>query len=106
MKNSISGHIQRGNLPFLAEGTNISAPIFLKKTKESGISGIIMKHRKPDESAEQPEENQALKSAARDILDAVESRDVDRLESAIRAAFQICDSEDHVEGEHIEEEQD
>lgn len=77
---------------------------FLKKKP---VAGVIIAHRQPDQGPEEKpesEENHALMSAAEDIITAVESRDKKRLAAALQAAFEICDSAPHVEGEPLEEE--
>lgn len=71
---------------------------FLKNQKEVGASGSSEPiKRKPDE----PEDYDYLESAAEDILSAIASKDAKALAVAIKAAFEICDSEPHEEGEHI-----
>lgn len=75
---------------------------FLKKKPQ--VAGIITKVREPDSDKPQDsEEDQGLRACARDLIDAVHSQDEGRVASAIRAAFAICDSEPHEEGEHTNE---
>lgn len=71
---------------------------WLKRDKESGIAGVMTVHRNPDK----PEENQydEVESAARDLIDACKSDDVKGVAAALRAAFQILDSEPHHESPH------
>ncbi len=72
---------------------------FLKKKP---VAGLIVHTRTPDEKPESQEddENQAVEAAASDVLAAIEAKDVRALASALRAAFEICDSYPHEEGEH------
>lgn len=41
-----------------------------------------------------------LESAAEDLISAVHSKDVKAVCAALRAAFEICDSQPHEEGPH------
>ena len=71
---------------------------FLKKNQESSMSAPVDSiKREPDEGAE---EYDSLESAAEDLLKAIESKDSKEIASALRAAFEICDSEPHEEGPH------
>lgn len=82
---------------------------FLKKRQETGISGIIQKTREPDETSEtadQPDSKAAIKSAAKALIEAIHSRNVDGVADAIQNAFDIADSLPHEEGPHINEEQE
>lgn len=77
---------------------------FLKR-KDSQIAGIVVKHREPDQTVETNEENDpraAMKACARDLLRAMEAKDIDGLVDAIQAMFEIADSQPHVEGSHVE----
>jgi hypothetical protein len=65
------------------------------------------KIREPDQK---PEENQddgdaGLMSAAQDLITAVQAGDQKGAAQALRAAFQILDSEPHDEGDHFDDEQ-
>lgn len=76
---------------------------FLKNKQNS--TGIAMKMRKPDseESSEQQDDSNAdLEICAIDILKAIKTNDIKLLAQALKTAFEIADSEPHVEGEHIE----
>ena len=80
----------------------MSIPFLKNRAKDAGLITQICA---PDEKPEQEhEEDHGLMSAASDILDAIETKDHKKLASAIRATFQICDSEPHEEGPHLEEE--
>lgn len=80
---------------------------FLKK---QSMAGLIISHRKPDGSKEEEktegQEDQGLISCADDLIRAVHSKDSQAVSSALRAAFQILDSEPHNEGEHLNEDYD
>lgn len=69
-------------------------------------AGIAMQVRKPDEGKETPNEDPAVLAAAEDILRAIDSKDAKHLAQALRAAFQILDSEPDEEGPQMEDEQD
>lgn len=75
-------------------------PFLKNKRKETGV---IVQQRSPD-MPEQESDDNGLEAAAQDILSAISSNDSKALAMAIKAAFEICDSEPHVEGEHIEQE--
>ena len=67
------------------------------KDKEAGMQEPADPiKRKPDEE----QEYDALESAAQDLISAVHSKDVKATCEALRAAFELCDSEPHEEGEH------
>lgn len=73
---------------------------FMKKDKEASVSAVPSRiKREPDHEVDYD----SLEAAAQDVLAALESKNVRDLAIAIRAAFEICDSEPHVEGPHIEE---
>ncbi len=71
-------------------------PFLLKKKQQDG--GVITEHREPDYEPEGSEEG--LDACSKDILEAISSNDIKRLSKALKAAFEICDSEPHVEGPH------
>lgn len=82
---------------------------FLKKDRN--VAGVSVQYRTPDESKKKSMDeddtyssDEALEAASQDIIDAVSSGDKKILAKAIKAAFEICDSMPHVEGEHISEE--
>lgn len=53
--------------------------------------------REPDEAAE---EYDMLHAAAEDLIKAVHSKNVAAVSEALKAAFEICDSQPHYEGPH------
>ena len=70
---------------------------FLKKTQEASSSEPVEhSRREPDEDAEYD----SLHSAAEDLISAVHSKNVAAVAEALRAAFELCDSEPHEEGPH------
>lgn len=65
--------------------------VFLKKQKEASAAGPVEAvTRKPDEGAEPYD---PLHAAAEDLKAALDSGDTASIAEALRAAFQICDSE-------------
>ena len=71
---------------------------FLQKVKPQ--TGVVTQIRKPDQ--EQPEEDHAMTACAQDLLEAIQANDRKALASALRAMFEILESEPHHEGEHLE----
>ena len=70
---------------------------FLKNRQEASASGPVEPvKRKPDHE----EDYDSLHVAAEDMLTAIKSGDAKALASALKAAFQIVDSEPHEEGTH------
>lgn len=68
------------------------------KNKEASASGPVESiKRSPDDGADYD----MLDSAAEDLMHAVHSKDIKAIASALKAAFEICDSQPHEEGEHI-----
>lgn len=78
-------------LPFLRP-EKMSSVIIARRTKD----GIKDEH-------EEGEHESGLMSAAEDLIKAVHSKDIKAVASALKSAFEISDSEPHVEGEHINE---
>ena len=73
---------------------------FLKKDKEASVSmPADVQRREPD--SEEDSDYDSLESCAEDLTRAIASKDLKGVASALRAAFQILDSEPHEEGEHI-----
>lgn len=70
---------------------------FLKNKEASASSPIESVERKPDEGAEYD----VLESAAEDLCHAIKAEDYKAVAAALRAAFELCESEPHEEGEHI-----
>lgn len=74
---------------------------FLKPQKQQS-GGVITEVRKPDGSLNEKsdEQDQGLIAAAEDIMKAINSKDSKQLAAAIKAAFEICDSEPNSEYAH------
>jgi len=52
------------------------------------------------------DEDQGLMACAEDLIKAIHAKDTSATASALRAAFELCDSEPHDEGPHLNDEQD
>ena len=76
-------------------------PILKNNAKQTGV---MVKNRKPDSPEKQPSKNEDLEVCAKDIMHAINTKDIKGLAEAIRAAFQVLESEPHEEGPHIESE--
>ena len=73
---------------------------FLKKNQEASASGPIeSQKREPDEDADRD----MLEVAAQDLMDALHKKDAKALAAALRAAFELFDSDPHMEGPHTNE---
>lgn len=73
---------------------------FRKRQDEASASGPIeSQKREPDEGADLD----MLEVAAQDLIDALHKKDAKALAAALRAAFELFDSEPHVEGKHTDE---
>lgn len=81
----------------------MSLPFLKDKSERRSSQPIANLHYSPP-TPPMPPQDEALMSAAADILDAVETRNLRNLTEALRAAFQIMDAEPHLEGEHLNEE--
>lgn len=68
--------------------------------KEFKSSGVITSQRKPDGSKEEVEEDHGLEAIAQDFLHGIETKNEKMIIAALRAAFEIFDSEPHKEGPH------
>jgi len=69
---------------------------FLKHKQDSGTVALPETiKRESDES-----EYDMLEAAAEDLMHAVHSKDIKMIAQALRAAFEICDSQPHEEGPH------
>lgn len=79
---------------------------YLKKAKQAAVqTGIIMKTRQPDEpnTSEdiKDDPNAAIEACASDLIKAIHMKNTAAVAEALRAAFEIMDSEPHTEGPHI-----
>jgi hypothetical protein len=74
---------------------------FLSKKRQN--AGVIVQERAPDEKPEEnQEDNSGIEACAKDLIDAVHAQNIKGAADAIKAAFEILDSQPHEEGEHIE----
>ena len=67
---------------------------------------MITETRKPDENSAKPEEsndNEGLEMAAQDLIDAVHNKDPKAAASAMRAAFELMESQPHEENNEEEQ---
>jgi len=69
---------------------------FLKHKQEASVSGPVESIKR-----EHDEDYDMLESAAEDLCKALEAKDYPKIAEALRAAFEIMESEPHEEGEHI-----
>lgn len=65
------------------------------------IQSMLVVHKKSGQPIEVSGEEHPLSSAADDLIQAVHNKNVDATAKALEAAFQICDSMPHEEGDHI-----
>lgn len=72
-------------------------PIFSVKKASSVV------RMKPSDGGPEMDLDAGLQMAAEDLIKAVHAKDVDSVAKALEAAFYICDSYPHQEGEHSEE---
>lgn len=79
----------------------MSLPPFLK-AKDQRVSGLIIEHRKPDEKPEAEEQDYGIETCARDLLNAVEAKDIKGIAEALKSAFDILESQPHDEYPHDE----
>ena len=70
---------------------------FLKHKKEATQEGSASVTRKHDDGSEYD----PMESAAQDLKTSLESGDIKGIAAALRAAFDLADSEPHHEGEHV-----
>jgi hypothetical protein len=72
--------------------------MFMKDDKKKAVGIIIAKAGKPDKQAEgpeedqgeQPEDSEGMKTAAEEILSAVESKDASALVEALKSFYEMC----------------
>lgn len=84
---------------------------FLKQ-KKSGAAIVTNYNSSGFKKEQEPEENQGSSSAsdaeagllacAQDLIKALEKKDSLAVASALKSAFEICDSQPHQEGEHVD----
>ena len=70
---------------------------FLKKSQEASVSAppdhVIRK-------SDHEEDYDAMHAVAEDLLRAISAKDIKAVAEALRAGFELADSEPHVEGPH------
>lgn len=74
---------------------------FLKNKKQPGV---IIQERAPDHP-EMQRDDDGLSACAQDLMDGIAKGNKQMIADAIRAAFQILDSEPHEEGPHLDDEE-
>ena len=72
---------------------------FLRRKQEAGLStSPAIEHRKPDESPESDQdEGYGLKACAKDLIEAIHSKDEDRVAKVLSDAFEILENQEHEE---------
>lgn len=71
--------------------------------KKPPQTGVIIKQRAPDTKPEESKtDDSGIDACAEDLIQAIHARDVKAAAEAIKAAFEILDSEPHEEGSHSE----
>lgn len=74
---------------------------FLKRTQEAGVQmPVPSETREPDKGSD----SEGLHAAAEDLMNAVHAKDIKAIASALKAAFELCDEQPHIEGPHLKEE--
>lgn len=71
---------------------------FLKLNHESNASASLPVKREPDSG----EDFDTMETAAQDLCDAVHKKDIKAVAAALKAAFDLYESEPHEEGEHVD----
>lgn len=61
---------------------------------------MLVGRKEEGKPMELPEAEHPLSACAEDLIDAIHSKDPQAVAHALEAAFQICDSQPHEEGEH------
>lgn len=86
-------------LPFLNPKKTVSV-IVAKRGKPPGTEVA------PEVEAHGHELPEGLRGASEDILQAIDTRSAVDLGKALRRAFEACEKEPHVEGEHIDDDEE
>lgn len=70
--------------------------------KPKTVAGLIISTRKPDgsktEEHSEDNEDEGLDACASDLIKAIHAKDIKAVSSALKAAFELVDSEPHEEG--------
>lgn len=72
-----------------------------QKNKQGQVVGIIMKTREPD-NKEENNNSHAIDACAKDLIDAIHTKDIKRVAEAIQSAFEILENSDNSEKSSIE----
>lgn len=75
---------------------------FMKKKEVSVSMPVEHIMRDSDHEEEMDEHDELMEAIAHELMEALQKKNVKDVVMALRAAFQILDSEPHVEGEHPE----
>jgi len=72
------------------------------KPKDRSVAGLLVKTRTPDEKPEdqQDDPSAAIHECSQALIKAVHAQDVKAVSAALKDAFDILDSQPHVEAEH------
>lgn len=70
---------------------------FLKHSQDASASAPVQSIKR---SSDSEEEYDSLDSASDDLISAVHAKDTKAVSAALRAAFELVDSQPHAEGEH------
>lgn len=71
---------------------------FLKHKQEGSISAPV---ETVERKSDHEEEYDGLESAAEDLIQAMNEGNAKAVASALRAAFELCDSQPHEDGPHV-----
>ena len=80
-------------------------PFFAKKKEASVSAPPSVIRREADEPLDMDDDEQMLMHVAHELIESVHKRNTEHFILALRAAFQILDSEPHEEGPHLENEE-
>lgn len=79
---------------------------FLKPKRQDGV---IVAQRKPngniDMDLDKNMDDESIDYCSQDLLDGINSKDIKKISSALKSAFEILDSQPHEEGPHTYEAQ-
>ena len=76
---------------------------FLKPKAQA--AGIMTIERKPD-STDGESHDDGIDACSHDLIESVHSKNIKAVSAAIKAAFELLDSEPHEEGPHTNEEEE
>lgn len=76
---------------------------FLRPRDGGGGSVAVIKRESDNPNKDEDMHGEGIKAAAKDLILAVHSHDDAKVASALRAAFELLDSEPHAEGPHLNE---